>query len=191
MELTKSQKLEFYKEEVASLLEKAEKSQNSDALSELNYRELEMEELKDRLEVFMVFLAESDVKMIDTNFRNWSDFSGFGMSDLDFVRMKNIEKSIQNNNDNIRLINSALRQKEKEILRNLAVMDGKITELEKSMFRKEIESIKAERDRYFAEDYFVNQTSEIVRDPDQELKILLEEQQKSQEKTKETKKKEN
>jgi len=175
---SEQQKLEFYKEEIASLMEEAEKTQNTDALSKLDYREIEMDELKDRLEVFMVNLSETDVKMLDTDFEKWSDFSGFGMSDLDFVRMKNIDKRIESYNENIVLINSSLQKKEKEILCELAVMDGTIVELEKSVYMKKIESIKAERERYFAEDYFVNRTSELELNPDQELEKLLEQQMK-------------
>jgi hypothetical protein len=175
---TEQQKIEFYKEEVASLLEKAEKSQNTDIMSQIDYRDLELEELKDRLEVFWVTLSENDVKLMDTDFKKWSDFSGFGMSDLDFVRMKSIDKNIERYNDHISLINSAFEYKEKEILNNLAVMDRKISGLEKAVHLKNIEKMKMDRERYFAEDYFVNKTSELEIDADQELKILLEEQAK-------------
>ena len=92
-------KLEFYKEEIALLLQKAEQSQNAEAVNRLNYRELELEELKNRLEVFMVVLSENDVKLLDTDFRKWSNFSGFGLSDLDFVRMQNIDRTIEKNSD--------------------------------------------------------------------------------------------
>ncbi len=167
-------KLEFYKEEIVSLLKKAEQSQNSEAINQLNYRDLELAELKNRLEVFMVILSENEVTMMDTDYRKWSNFSGFGMSDLDFVRMKSLNRNIQKNSDFISLINSTLRQKEKGILRNLAVMDGKITDLEQSVYRENIEKIKSERERYFAEDYFISQISESDKDPDQVLKMLLE-----------------
>ena len=57
----------------------------------------------------------------------------------------------------------------------MAVMDGRITDLEKSMYKENIQKIIAERERYFAEDYFMNQVSETEMDPDQLLKMLLEE----------------
>ncbi|HDL19394.1 MAG TPA: hypothetical protein ENH29_10090 [Bacteroidetes bacterium] len=117
--------------------------------------------------------------MPDTNFHNWSDFSGFGMSDLDFVRMKNMDRKIKQNNERTSLINSAFRYKEREIMRRLAVMDGRISNLEKSVYRKNIDDVKTKREKYFAEDYFVNRTSETKIDADQELKILLEEQERS------------
>ncbi len=172
-------KLEFYREEIATLLEKADREKNPDAVSRLDYHKLEIKDLKNRLEVFMVFLAESNPKMPDTNFHNWSDFSGFGMSDLDFVRMKNMDRKIKQNNERTSLINSAFRYKEREIMRRLAVMDGRISNLEKSVYRKNIDDVKTKREKYFAEDYFVNRTSETKIDADQELKILLEEQERS------------
>ena len=58
-------------------------------------------------------------------------------------------------------------------------MDRKISGLEESVHLKNLEKMKMERERYFAEDYFVNRTSELEFDADQELKILLEEQMKA------------
>ena len=64
-------------------------------------------------------------------------------------------------------------------MNELAVMDRKISGLEESVYLSNLEKMKSERERYFTEDYFINQTSEMEFDADQELKILLEEQMKA------------
>jgi len=125
----------------------------------------------------MVFLSQSKVDQLETDFRKWSDFSGFGISDLDFVLMKSLDQQMETYNKNTSLINTALKQKEEMLLRDLALLDGKITVLEQSLQSKKIEDLKKKREQYFAEDYFINKPSELQTDGDQELKILFEEQQ--------------
>ena len=176
---SEQQKLEEFKEEVAKLLTEARQKQDRTTMDQLEYRNLEMTDLENRLEAFMVFISHSKVNPPETDYRKWSDFSGFGISDLDFVWMKSLDQQREIYHNHALLINTALKQKEEKLLRDLALLDGKITVLEQSMQTKKIADLKSKREKYFSEDYFVNKTSELQMDGDQELKILLEDQSPS------------
>ncbi len=150
------QALRRNKRELAGLIAKAEKNGDHEALALLELRSRELENLFGRLESFNVRLAESGTEELETDYTAWADFSGFGMSDEGFVRMQEISQGIQIYNNNMSAINDAFREKESQLQVKIAFLDEEITDLERQEKKARLDELKAERDRYFAEEYFIN-----------------------------------
>jgi len=155
------QKLAAFKQELRQLVQKAQAENNLDALSRLEYRDASLKDLEKRLEVFSVYLQESDTPPPETDFTRWADFSGFGMSDLDFVRMRTIDHTVAQRNDLIGVINNSIRRRQQALMQKIALLDDRIDALEKEELRKKIAAERERRERYFEEQYFVRKTSEL------------------------------
>ena len=153
--------LAAYKQELRQLIRKAREKNNLDALSRLEYRGASLADLEKRLEVFSVYLQESDTPPPETDFTQWADFSGFGMSDLDFVRMRTIDHTVAQRNDLIGVINETIRRQQRALQKKIALLDDRIDALEKEELRKKIRREQDRRRRYFEEQYFVRKTSEL------------------------------
>ena len=147
--------------ELQVLVQKAKAENNLDALSRLEYRDVSMQDLEKKLEVFAAFLQQSDVKIPDTDFTKWADFSGFGMSDLDFVRMRMIDQTIGQHNDLVSVINEAIQKRQQMLRQKIALLDDRIDELEKEQLRKRIAEEQKRKLDYFENQYFVRKTSEL------------------------------
>ncbi len=138
------------------LKEKAKQSNNLEALSQLDYHSMEFDDYARRLESLKISLVENQPKQVETDYSRWSDFSGLGMSEKDFDHRNILRSQVKENTNNVNAITKIFRNKQGQLVYEIAVMDQRIRELENQEIKDKIAQLDEERKRYFDQDYFVN-----------------------------------
>jgi len=157
------QQIQQYRKELSQLIKLAQEQKNMDVLSKLEFQQEGLETLTQKLEAFMVFVSESKYADLDTDFEKWTNFSGFGMSDLDFMRMKAVENQIIAYNRNVETINNVLKYRQKQVLIQMEDLAEKEKQLQEQLRRQKIQQLRQKQKEYFLNEYFDTRTSEVER----------------------------
>jgi len=121
---------------------------------ELELLEDELKALKNRVDRFQTWLAENQVQDIKTNFDQWADFSGFGISDITFRRLQERDQLLTNYAQTVEAVNRLLDQQRKELEERISRLDQEAKRLEEQIRKAEMEKEKSEQEKYFRELYF-------------------------------------
>jgi|GEM_PF-3134113 tetratricopeptide (TPR) repeat protein len=165
-------RIELNRRQVERLIRLAHQKNDLDALSRLEYRKDELDRLLERLDLFAIYLKESKPEIPETDFTQWADFSGFGMSDLDFVRLRTIDSRKEEYQQNVAVINRAIMKEIEDLEKRIAFYDDIIDRLEIEAIREKVRKMQEARKRYFEEQYFVRKVSEI--EPSAPVETLFE-----------------
>ena len=79
-----------------------------------------------------------------------------GMSEKDFDHRNILRSQVKENTNNVNAITKIFRNKQGQLVYEIAVMDQRIRELENQEIKDKIAQLDEERKRYFDQDYFVN-----------------------------------
>jgi hypothetical protein len=168
--------------QVSLLVENARQKQDMRGLVRLDFQAENLEGLSDRLEEYLVFLnGELDNSSEDV-VSNEADFSGFGISDMDFVRLQNIDEKIKTYYDYIDVINRALTIKQLALKDRIFTMTDSLRRVQSYLEKKQMAEYYKRLNQNFETDYFVtpgqaqavSDTTGVLRKPqDQEVQKLL------------------
>lgn len=144
---------------------------------DLEILEEDLASLKNRLNRLQIWLADNPVNKLDTNFDQWADFSGFGMSDINFRNLLDSDNKIATYSKNIELIDQLLSQKQKALETKIASFDKKMAKIMGDVDSERIRLEKLERKKYFQNIYFDTKEKEVKRKTeDEEFERMLEEE---------------
>ena len=141
--------------QVALLVENARKKQDMGGLVRLDFQAENLEGLSDRLEEYLVFLNGELDNSEDDAVRYYADFSGFGISDMDFVRLQNIDEKIKTYYDYIDLINRALDVKQLALKDRIFAMNDSLRRVQDNLEKKQMAAYYKRLNQRFETDYFV------------------------------------
>ena len=105
-------------------------------------------------------LDDQQVPEKHTEFDQWAEFSGFGMSDHTYSSYKAKEAEITQLAYNSNSITQFLQARKEELERKVLGIEMDVKELEFQMKRESFESQKMLRDDYFRESYFDTRETE-------------------------------
>ncbi len=141
--------------QVALLVENARQKQDMSGLVRLDFQAENLEGLSDRLEEYLVFLNGELDNSEDDAVRYYADFSGFGISDMDFVRLQNIDEKIKTYYDYIDLINRALDVKQLALKDRIFAMNDSLRRVQANLEKKQMAAYYKHLNQTFETDYFV------------------------------------
>ncbi|MDZ7285162.1 MAG: hypothetical protein ONB48_05785 [candidate division KSB1 bacterium] len=113
--------------------------------------------LKYRMDRFQTWLSDYQVDTVASDFDQWADFSGFGLSDLTFQELERREQKIEQQAANIAAIDQLLRDRQASLQARLKRFDEEMRRIEAELLEEQVRLDKLEHQKYF--DYFYFDTS--------------------------------
>ena len=148
--------------DVEKLVAEARKQGDVRSIVRLDFNGENLENISDRLEEYVVYLNGELDDSPEENVQYYADFSGFGVSDIDFVRLQNIELKIKNYYDYISLINNALNVQQLALKDHIYTMNDSLRQVQRRLKQKQMEDHRKAMDIYFNQKYFVSKNRENV-----------------------------
>jgi len=148
-------------EMVAELISLSDEQTRMDAIIDLEIIEEDLKELNNQLNQFQVWLSKHEVEDVKTETEQWADFSGVGMSDINFVSYRERIEKIGSYSKNLINIAEVLEQKKQQLENRIRRFDNEVRKIQSEMETEKIRLEKLEREKYFQEIYFETKTREI------------------------------
>jgi len=135
-----------------------------DITIDLEILEEDLNDLNNQLNRFEIWLSRHQVENIETQTVRWANFSGFGISDINFSLFREKNQQMVGLAKNLATIESILVQKKNNLETRLARFDNEVRKIQKEMESEKVRLEKLEKEKYFQEIYFENKTREIERE---------------------------
>ena len=118
-----------------------------DAVIDLEILGEDMRDLNNQLNQYQVWFSKHQVEDINTGTVQWANFSGFGISDINFSSFKKQRREIQVLSNNISQIETILKQKEKRLEERINQFDRDLAKIKKEMVVEKIRQTKMEKEK--------------------------------------------
>lgn len=168
--------------DIQNLSKLIESQQNKTGVSaeiDLELLQEDLASLKNQLNRLQIWLANNAMDESNTNFEKWADFSGFGMSDINFSSLLERERKIATYSENIEAIDRLLAKKRKSLESKVTDYDQRMLKLIENMNEEKARVEKQERKKYFDTIYFDTKQQEVERQAQKnEYEKILEEELK-------------
>lgn len=131
------------------------------AKMDLQILEDELERLQNQSTQFHSWLAENQIEELNTDFDQWADFSGFGMSDITFSGMIEREETVLELAQNRDAITRILQERKSTLEKKLSDFEKEVERIEEELRQEQIELEKESKEEYFKELYFDTNEREV------------------------------
>ena len=145
---------------VEKLVAEARKRKDVKSLVRLDFNGENLENLSDRLEEYVVYLNGELDDSPEENVQYYADFSGFGVSDIDFVRLQNIDTKIKNYYNYISLINNVLNVQQLALKDHIYSMNDSLRRVQRRLQQRQMQEYRKAMDTYFTQKYFITKDRE-------------------------------
>ncbi len=159
MELEKSKIHEYLNETQALLAKNPEASQFID----LRVVQDDLAALQDRIDRFQTWLNGRSGGEVESEFDQWTDFTGYGMSDITLENLNSREDQIAGYTQSIVSIEQILAKRRAEIEARLAAFEAESKRLAKEVEAEKLRLKKLEMEKNFKENYFDAKTTEVEK----------------------------
>jgi len=125
--------------------------------------EMKLEELKDylgRLNQYEVWIRENFPQELHLDLSQWATFSGYGISNINFSRIKEIDHKIAGISTTIETLEQVYRRKRQDLQYRIQGLLTDVVKIEEQMRLEAMRREENERDRFFQEEYFYKQRQE-------------------------------
>lgn len=167
--IVEKQRVEKDLEMISGLLALSSEQSRMDAIVDLEILEEDLIDLNNQLNKFQVWVANYKIEEVNSNTEYWTNFSGYGMTDINFVSFRDHIRQIGNYNKNLTHIESILKEKQRELEGRVKRFDTEVRKIEKEMENEKVRLEKLEKEKYFQDLYFEMKTREIETEPDERL----------------------
>ncbi|MDZ7341052.1 MAG: hypothetical protein ONB27_06805 [candidate division KSB1 bacterium] len=141
-----------------------------DAVVDLEIIEDDLQDLNNQLNQFQVWLANHQViEEVNPETEQWTNLSGFGMSDINFASFRERIHQIGSYSKNLVYLDEVLKGKQRELETRIGRFDSEVRKIEKEMELEKIRLEKLEKEKYFQDLYFETKTQEIETEPEENL----------------------
>jgi len=180
--ISEKKRLERTIKETVDLLAQQGSINNYTSEIDLEILEEELSDLRNRLNRLQIWLANNPVEEMHTNFDQWADFSGFGLSDINFKNLLDKDDRIASYSQNIEIIERLLTRKRAELEAKIANFDQQMAGIMKNVDQERIRLERLERQKYFENIYFDTKEREVQQQSESdEFERMLEEELKRSE----------
>ncbi len=159
--IVEKQRVQQDLEIVSQLLTLSDDQAKIDATIDLEIIEEDLTDLNNQLNQFQVWLANHNVEDIKMETEKWANFSGFGMTDINFVSYRERLKQIGGYQKNIAMIDGVLKDKKLHLEDRIRRFDDEVRKIQKEMEAEKVRLEKLEKEKYFQDIYFETKTKEI------------------------------
>jgi len=125
--------------------------------------EIKKEELEDyyrRLNQYEVWLKENFPKEENVEIDKWASFSGYGISNINFMRIKEYDNRIADIAQVIDNIDGIFIAKRKDLDNRIQGLLSDVQKIEEQMQIESLKRQKSEKDKFFKNEYFIKQKRE-------------------------------
>ena len=136
-------------------------NQNIDVAVDLEVLQDDLTDLNKQLNRFEIWLRNHRVEDVETQTIQWANFSGFGISDINFSLFREKDAEIAALSRNLTKIERILQEKKDKLELRISRFDAEMREIQKEMQAEKIRLEKLEKEKYFQELYFDTKTSEF------------------------------
>lgn len=144
-------------ESIAGIDRLSVRSGSGDPVSIRVRMEIRRDELEDyglRLNQYEVWLRENRPQPFAVEIDRWANFSEYGISNINFNRIREIDGRMTEISSMIRQIDEVQRAKREELSRRVAALLRDVEQIERQMKADLRKKDEQERDRFFQTDYF-------------------------------------
>ena len=160
--VTEKQRLEADINEITKLLAQKETLGEIESSIDLEILEEDLQDLHNRLNRLQIWLAQNDVNEINTNFDHWADYSGFGLSDINFSTIKEKDGKIATYSKNVVVVDEMLAKKRELLESKINHFNQQMSKIEKRMDQDRVRLEKTGTPEIFRE-YLLRQQRERSR----------------------------
>jgi TolA-binding protein len=123
-------------------------------------KEEELEDYYNRLNQYEVWLRENFPQQMRVELDQWASFSGYGISNINFSRIKTCDRHMADISKNIQKIDEIYLIKRKQLDRRIQGLLSDVEKIENQMRSEAMKREEQEKDRFFKTDYFYKQKQE-------------------------------
>lgn len=139
----------------------AHKRDNTAIATSFEILQQDLTDLKYRMDRFQTWLSSYEVEAVESDFDQWADFSGFGLSDLTFQELERRAHKIELQAANIASIDQLLRDRQASLQARLKRFDVEMRRIEAELLEEQVRLDKLEHQKYFDYFYFDTSGSEV------------------------------
>ena len=125
--------------------------------------EIKQEELEDylrKLNQYEIWLRENSPQEFRMDLDSWAGFSEYGISNINFLRIKEIDSRIAEISRSIGTIDAVYRGKRTELEKRIQGLLSDVAQIEKQMRQEQDKHKQQEKEQFFQNDYFERQKTE-------------------------------
>ncbi|MBN2013035.1 hypothetical protein JW960_27140 [candidate division KSB1 bacterium] len=149
---------------IMQLLAQSSAETQMEVVMDLEILEEDIRDLHNQLNQFQVWLASHQIEDVETDADYWADFSGFGISDINFTNYYETKQKLSTLSVNISNINDILKKKKQDLEKRILTFDTEVKQIQGEMEAEKIRLEKLEKEKYFRDIYFDTKTEE-TEDP--------------------------
>ncbi|RKY82381.1 hypothetical protein DRQ07_01460, partial [candidate division KSB1 bacterium] len=142
------------------LVEAAKENDNFSILIRTEIRKEELEDYYRHLNQYEVWLRENFPKESNIEIDKWASFSGYGISNINFMRIKEYDKRISDVARVIDTIDNIFNAKRKDLDNRIQGLLSDVEKIEEQMQIEALKRQKAQKDKFFKNEYFIKQKRE-------------------------------
>ncbi|MEE4310793.1 MAG: tetratricopeptide repeat protein [candidate division KSB1 bacterium] len=146
---------------ITQLIASSDAETQMEVVMDLEILEDDLRDIRNRLDRFQVWVARHDIEDVQTEAQQWADFSGYGISDINFTRYYEATQKINTMAQNISHIDDILKKKKDELERRITLFDNEVMKIQKELEAEKIRLEKLEKEKYFRDIYFDRKNREI------------------------------
>lgn len=143
-----------------------------DIAIDLEMLEEDFNDLSNQLNKFQVWLSKYQIPEVETQTVQWANFSGFGISDINFSLFREKNQQGVGVSQNLNKIESLLEKKKEELELRISRFDNEVRKIQTEMETEKIRLEKLEKEKYFQEIYFDTKAREIEQEPGEGVENL-------------------
>ena len=147
-------------QEANVLLEEARNQEKFEFAVRMEIRKEELNDYYGILNQYEIWLRENFPKEARVELDRWASFSGYGISNINFSRIKESERRIAEVSQTIETLDRVFQGKRKELESRIQDLLSDVTTIEEQMRLEAAKREEKERERFFEADYFERQKQE-------------------------------
>jgi len=142
------------------LVQAAKENDNFSILIRTEIRKEELEDYYRHLNQYEVWLRENFPRESNIEIDKWASFSGYGISNINFMRIKEYDKRISDVARVIDTIDNIFNAKRKDLDNRIQGLLSDVEKIEEQMQIEALKRQKAQKDKFFKNEYFIKQKGE-------------------------------
>ena len=147
------------------MIRKARVQNQFDLAIQLEIRRDELEAYSERLNQYEVWLLENIPQATQMDISQWANFSGYGISNITFSRIKDLESRMSNLSLAEHELDGVIQQKQLAVEQRIQELLSDVAKIEQEMAREEKRRGQIEKEHYFETQYFDKQPQETPAEP--------------------------
>ena len=147
-------------QEARSIIAAAQNQDNTDIVIRTEIQKKELEDHYGRLNQYEIWLLEHMPEEFRVELNQWAAFSGYGISNINFSRIREMDVRISRISETIESLDHVYESKRKNLENRIRGLLSDVSKIEQQMQQEAERRDQRERERFFNTEYFDRQRQE-------------------------------